>query len=380
VRRVTATAMQQTRLNRRQFLAANLGLAAHFVDLAGTAAAEEPALRSKAAGRGLLFGAAVRGEMLRKDILYRDAVLRECGIIVPESEMKWGEIEKIKGRRDYQRADWLADFAARHRLELRGHTAVWWNNLPAWVSSALPMKDGASVLRKHVDGVVTHFAGRLAGWDIVNEAIEPKDGRSDRLRACDFLTALGPDYIAESFRTAHAADPKVTLYYNDFGLEYEGRLEEARREGTLRLLDDLKRQGVPVGGLGIQSHLKVGNRFDAKRFRAFLSSVNDLGLKILLSEFDVSDVRLAANIDERDAAVADHAAGYLETAFDEPAVEGLICWGLSDRYTWLNAGQWARADNLPNRSLPLDASMKRKPLWHSIARCIDAAPQRLDRR
>jgi endo-1,4-beta-xylanase len=362
-------------IDRRAFLGLGSGVVAAC--LAGSAAdAEEPGLGARAAERGLIFGAAVQGQALRKNLAYRDAVIRECGVIVPEWEMKWGEIERTRGRLDYGHADWLANFAAQHHIAVRGHTAVWWNNLPAWVKDALPKEGGRDLYRDHVRSVIAHFGPKISSWDVVNEAIEPKDGRDDNLRTSEFLKALGPDHIAEAFKIAREAAPKASLYYNDYGLEYVGTLEDARREGTLRLLSDLKKRGVPIDGLGIQSHLKVGNRFDPQRFRDFLSAVADLGLNILISEFDVSDVRLAADVEARDAAIADHAAPYLETAFDESKVIGLVTWGLSDRYSWLNGEPAARPDKLPTRGLPLDQDMQRTPLWHQIARAFEAAPER----
>ena len=361
--------------DRRAVLGLGSGLAAACI--AGFPAdAEAPGLGAKAAERGLVFGSAVQGESLRKDTAYRNAVIRECAVIVPEWEMKWGETEKTKGRVDYRRADWLATFASEHKMMLRGHTAVWWNNLPAWVKDALPKEDGRELYREHVRSMIGHFGAKVSSWDVVNEAIEPKDEREDGLRASDFLKTFGPDHIGEAFRIAREATPKATLYYNDYGLEYVGRLEDARREATLRLLSDLKSRSAPIDGLGIQSHLKVGNRFEPDRFRAFLSSVADLGLRILISEFDVSDVRLAADTEARDAAIADHAGAFLDVAFDEPKVEGLVTWGLSDRYSWLNSGSAARKDKLPTRGLPLDRDMQRKPLWHRIARAIETAPER----
>jgi endo-1,4-beta-xylanase len=74
--------------------------------------------------------------------------------------------------------------------------------------------------------------------------------------------------------------------------------------------------------------------------------------------------------------VADHARRYLETALDETAVKGLICWGLSDRYSWLNAPPFNRADGLASRGQPLDASLHRKPLWNTLAAVLDGAPRR----
>src|SRR4029079_5311509 len=109
------SAMMRTKpaaIDRRAFLGLGSGVVAAC--LAGSAAdAEEPGLGARAAERGLIFGAAVQGQALRKNLAYRDAVIRECGVIVPEWEMKWGEIERTRGRLDYGHADWLANFAAQ---------------------------------------------------------------------------------------------------------------------------------------------------------------------------------------------------------------------------------------------------------------------------
>ena len=72
-----------------------------------------------------------------------------------------------------------------------------------------------SVLRKHVQGVVRHFAGRVAVWDVVNEAVMPNGS----LRKSFWMRNLGPGYVAEAFKWAKQADASAKLYYNDYGNE-----------------------------------------------------------------------------------------------------------------------------------------------------------------
>ncbi len=66
---------------------------------------------------------------------------------------------------------------------------------------------------------------------------------------------------------------------------------------------------------------------------------------------------------------------YLSVALDEPAVIGVLTWGLSDRYTWLSSYK-PRSDKAPVRPLPLDAQLNRKLAWNAIARAFDNAPAR----
>jgi endo-1,4-beta-xylanase len=231
------------------------------------------------------------------------------------------------------------------------------------------------VLLTRVQDVIGHFRGRVVEWDVVNEAVDPADGLEDGLRHSPLYRAGGKDFIADCFHAAHDADPDALLIYNEYDLFYQTPAEDRRRAATLRLLGDLKRRKAPIHGLGLQCHLKVGNRFNEKVFRTFLSDVAALGLHLTITELDIDDQRLPAAIPERDAKVAEHARHFLDVALDEPAMKSVLTWGLSDRHSWLNIER-RRMDGLSKRALPLDETMARKPLWHAMAASFDHAPQR----
>ena len=309
------------------------------------------------------------------DPAFAAAVVADCALVVPTVEMKWGFVERRKGVLDFSAADAIVAFARDNGLAVRGHTAVWYVNLPPWLPAALGFPDGGDLFDRHVRDVLGHFGDSIASWDVVNEAIEPKYGLPSSLRNSIFYKTLGADYIARAFRIAREALPNTPLYYNDFGIEYDDGYQAQKRTATLALLASLRKDGL-VDGFGAQSHLQTGWSFDPRVFRRFLADVADLGLSILLTEFDVNDTRTPADEPSRDQAIADHAQRYLDAALDEKAVKGLIAWGLSDRYTWLNTPPFARADGLSSRGQPLDAALARKPLWAAIARALDNAPKR----
>ncbi len=360
-------------LERRQFLA---GAAAIVGEASWSGAVPAAAaLKTHAALRGITYGCMVTPPMLRSSRELPAAVVREAAIIVPGNEMKWKPTQPHRGPANYTEPDALWSFASANGLALRGHTAAWHVNLPAWVTQDLAAPGGKDLLLHHVRELVAHFRGRVVEWDVVNEAIEPRDGLDGDLRASPLYRAGGRTFIADCFHAAHDADPAARLFYNDYGLEYRTAEEDRRRDATLRLLSDLKRQSVPVHGLGIQCHLKPGNRFDAKIFRTFLAEVAALDLRISITEFDVDDQRLASSIPERDQGVADHARRFLDVAFDERALTGFLTWGLSDRFSWLNVER-PRADGASKRPLPLDENLERKPLWYALAHCFDNAPMR----
>lgn len=342
-----------------------------------SAQAAAAGLAVQAEAKGLYYGAAVSAEHLQEQA-FGDAVVRECDVVVPENALKWGATESRRGVPNYSDADQIAAFAATNHKRMRGHTLAWYRTTPGWLAAALTEPRGIEVLYSHIDAVVSRFRGRIFEWDVVNEAIEPKDNLDGGLRNTAYYKAGGEAYIAECFARAHAADPDARLVYNEYGLEYDSGNSERRRKATLQLLERLKARGAPVHGLGIQSHIKLGNPIDERRYAAFLRDVAGLGLTIRLTEFDVDDSDLTTAAPYRDAAVASYARQLLDIALDQPAVIGLMSWGLTDRYNWLDSAS-PRTDGDHHRSLPLDANYNRTPLWNAISQSLAAAPARSPR-
>jgi endo-1,4-beta-xylanase len=184
---------------------------------------------------------------------------------------------------------------------------------------------------------------------------------------------------AEAFHLVRQLDPKALLVLNEFGFEAVnefGDRPEPRRRATLQVIDRLLHDGVPVQALGVQAHLladQFAQRFDAAGYRRFLSQVADRGLKILITELDVRDDGLPADVAVRDAGVADVYRRYLDVALDEPAVKVVMSFGLSDRYTWLEE-DFPRDDGVPRRPLAFDQDLQPKPAYFAISDSLNARP------
>lgn len=361
-------------LDRRRLLSLLAGAAALKGAPRPLFAAPEPGLKEHAAARGMVFGTMVLHDQIAEPAC-REAVLREAGMIVPGNEMKWRPTTPQEGVNAFGPADSIVTFATENGLPLRGHTAVWHQNPPVWAMQRLSGEAGRKLILDHVRTVVGHFRGRVQQWDVVNEAINPRDGKNGLLRDWPPYNEGGYAFLADCYKAAHEADPNAKLYYNEYDLEYDGRDYELRREGVLRLISEMKERGAPLHGLGIQSHLTVGNDFSEGVFRRFLANVASFDLRIMLTEFDVSDRRIQGSAAYRDELVADAARAFLTVAFDQRAVDGLMTWGISDRDTWLTEAR-PRIDGGVQRALPLDVDYRRKPLWSVIAECFDKAPPR----
>ncbi len=336
----------------------------------------QASLKQRAAAKGLIYGAAGIQSSLASNKEFAAIFAKQCGILVPDYDLKWDTVRPTPNSFDFTKSDWLLNFARTHGILFRGHNLVWYQALPKWFKEVVNRQNAEQFLVEHIQTVVKHYAGKVHSWDVVNEVIDPDNKRSDGLGASPWLDFLGIDYIELAFRAAAQADPKALLVYNEDGLQYDIPKHEARRTAVLKLLEHLKSRGTPIHALGMESHLHGHEtHVNAKKLRKFLADVASLGLKILITELDVTDQKLPKNRDIRDRIVASAYEDYLSVVLDEPAVIAVLTWGLSDRYTWLS--KYApRADNLPVRTLPLDSNLKPKLAWNAIARAFDHAPKR----
>lgn len=339
-------------------------------------------LAAHAQRTGRHFGAAVKSRLLRDDAAFRAAILRECDMLVEEYELKRGTTEPRPGRYDFSGADQIIDFAQQHGMRARGHALVWYAANPPWLEPALKAgnaRQRQDLVTAYIDVAMRRYAGRIAEWDVVNEALEPNQGRADGMRMDSmWMRSLGEHYIDIAFHTARAADPDAMLFLTDFGLEQDSPRCERRRTALLKLLDRLMTRGVPIDAIGIQGHLKPYKEpFNERLFADFLQALRGYGLRLSITEFDIADRGGPPNPGKRDREVASVAKAFLDVALDNPAMGSILCWGLSDRYSWLsNFPDYKWPDGQLSRGLPLDGNMARKPLWDAIAAAFDDAPVR----
>lgn len=344
-------------------------------------------LRAAAARRGLLAGCAVQVRHLRDDPAYAALVSQQAGIVVEESALKFGPLRPSPTEFFFDNADYLFAFAKKHKMKVRGHNFVWHRQLPKWFDSYVTPANAEHMLVEHIERVGGRYAGRVHSWDVVNEAIQVKDGLAGGFRDSMWQkllpgTGAVPAYIEIAYRTARRVDPKAMLVYNDYGIEAEDEASTKKRTAVLALLHAMQERGIPVDALGVQSHISAGSH-DAygpeyaygPGLRAMIAGARRMGLKVLLTEMDVNDRRLPADIATRDTAVASTYGGYLREALADEAVIALLTWGITDKYTWLN-GEDSRADKLPERCLPFDAEMQATPAFFAEREALAGAVKR----
>jgi endo-1,4-beta-xylanase len=378
---------------RRTMLHALAGAAllpAGFGALAATAAdGKDEALKDIAKRKGLRFGTAVgSGRKQFGDPAYRALVERECNIIVAENEMKWQALEPARDALRFGPADAMLAWARDKGMAMRGHNLFWqaekW--LPAWIAKedfgAEPARGAERLMRKHVQTVCAHYGAAIGSWDVVNEAVDPADGKLRQNALTRPFGASGAiEQIDLAFRLAHEYAPHAQLVYNDYMRGDAGSAKH--RAGVLALLAEFKKRGTPVNALGLQSHIgswdESGDRGkeDLLQWRRFLDEVTGLGFVLLITEFDVNDRRLPADIAARDAGVAAAARDYLDLTLSYPRLRDFLLWGMADHINWLQTWDEApRKDKLPMRPCPYDAQLRAKPLRQAIADAMRTMPAR----
>ncbi|MEU9205458.1 endo-1,4-beta-xylanase [Streptomyces sp. NPDC048332] len=274
---------------------------------------------------GLRIGTAVDMAALAADAPYRAKVAGEFTSVTPENVMKWEAVEKERGTYDWTAADELVDFAAANGQLVRGHTLLWHNQLPAWLTEGdFGADELRAILRKHITDEAGHFRGRIWQWDVVNEAFND-DGT---LRDSIWLRKLGPGYIADAFRWAHRADPKAKLFINDYNIEGVN----AKSTALYNLVVELRRQHVPIDGVGIQGHLSV--QYNAPHDIAEnMSRFDGLGLETAITEADVR-IPMPSDSTKQEA----QAEGYdvlLRGCLLTRHCTDFTVWGFTDKYSWV---------------------------------------------
>jgi endo-1,4-beta-xylanase len=272
-------------------------------------------------------GAAVTSGLLESDPVYAATFARHFDAVTAEWEMKWDPVQREPGVYDFEGGDRIVGFADAHGMQVKGHTLVWHEATPAWVEELSP-PELRIAFEDHIRTVVGHYRGRVAVWDVVNEAIDD-DGR---LRDTVFLRGLGPGYIAEAFRRAREADPDALLVYNDYG----GEGLNVKSDAIYALVKGLKESGVPIGGVGLQMHISATGYPPAADIAANVARLADLGLVVNFSEMDVQIRNLAGDLASRLQRQREVYRQVVGTCASDAGCHAVTFWGFTDAHSWVD--------------------------------------------
>ena len=297
-------------------------------------------LGAAAAQSGRYFGTAIAAGRLG-DSTYTTIAGREFNMVTPENEMKPDATEPQRGQFNFSSGDQIYNWATQHGMKVRGHTLAWHSQQPGWMQS-LSGSSLRQAMIDHINGVMTHYKGKLAYWDVVNEAFN-----EDGSRRQSNLQGTGNDWIEVAFRTARNADPSVKLCYNDYNIE---NWSYAKTQGVYNMIRDFKSRGVPIDCVGLQTHFTGGSSLPGN-FQTTLSSFAALGVDVALTEVDVTN------------ASTSQYAGLTQACVNVPRCVGITVWGVRDSDSW-------RSGESP---LLFDGNGNKKAAYTSVLNALNAA-------
>ncbi|MCK0470483.1 endo-1,4-beta-xylanase [Halalkalibacter sp. APA_J-10(15)] len=274
--------------------------------------------------------------------------------IVAENIMKPAYIQPSEGEFNFSQLDQMMQYAQDHDLSLRYHTLLWHSQSPDWFhedENGDPLEateeNKQLVLDRvetHVDTVVRHimenYPGVVDSWDVVNEVVNPNG--PEGMRESEWYRLTGTDFIATAFRTAKSVldeygdDSK--LYINDYNTH-----EPAKRDALFDLVMELTADGVPIDGVGHQTHVNIRNPHINLITDSIELFANE-GFDIQITELDVSiytdDTTVYETFDDIPEEIFVLQAERYKQLFDEfvrmsDSISNVTFWGIGDDHTWL---------------------------------------------
>jgi len=303
-------------------------------------------------------------------------VIKHASSMTAESVMKANPIGVSAGVYNFVPADKLVTFTQANGIALRGHALSWHQTTPSWFfdgdSTASNYKSIVRArLETYITDVVTHFKGKVYAWDVVNEVVS--DDASQTYRNSQMYQVLGKDFIDYAFKAARAADPNVQLFINDFSTD-----DPAKRGRLMTVVDDLLARGIPVDGVGHQTHVntsvnltEVENALIAVESRGLINHVTEMDVSLYadpgscyatpatgcLSEFTGNTLSLALQ------AQALKYRALFNLFIKHSSVKVVTMWGTSDAHSWLNTFPITRT----NYPLLFDRTANPKSAFWAVA-------------
>ena len=336
-------------------------------------------------GPYFLVGAAVNTDLTDgKTPDVEKVVQAQFNQVVAENCMKGEENHPEVNRFDFSDGDRLAEWAQKNGKTLTGHCLVWHSQPPKWMFTD---KEGNLVSREtligrmynHIMTVMTHYKGKVKGWDVVNEAIQDDGSYRQSL----YYKIIGPEFIELAFQFAHEADPDAELYINDYSMA-----KPAKREAYVKLLRQFKAKGLRIDAIGMQSH----NGYDYPDYTEYEKSIEAFaaeGVKVMLTELDMNmlpnphgfsgaDISQNFELQKKYNPYVDGLDKKAQKLFNQryldlfriierhkDVISRVTFWGTTDESSWLNGWPIQGRTNYP---LLIDRNCQMKPVVKDIVK------------
>jgi endo-1,4-beta-xylanase len=273
-----------------------------------------------------------------------EIIKRHFNSLTADNSMKPGNIQPKENHFDFEEADFIANFARRLNLTMRGHTFVWHNQNPKWLfldnNETVSKVKLFSRLEKHIFTVTERYTDIVNSWDVLNEVIDTDKGDENNMRVTDWYKIGGKEVYEFAFKCMRQACPNAKLFYNDYNNESGSKME-----ANIRFLSSMLDAGIPIDGVGLQGHWYF-NFPDPQTLRNALERYSSLGLDIEFTEVDISCYEWPEAREESqffkskpEDRIKEQAKRFMEiftVAAGFPSVKNITTWGIADNHTWLD--------------------------------------------
>jgi len=270
---------------------------------------------------------------------YKELFLRNFNSAVTENAVKWGNMERQKGKVNYAVIDAMLNWTEANKIPLRGHNLFWGINqfIQPWVKE-LSDEELEKTIQNRAETVTARYKGRFVEYDLNNEMVHGNY----------YEERLGPDITKKMAEWSRNGDPDIRLFLNDYDILTGVKLKEYMAQIRLLL-----KQGVPIAGIGVQGHLHA-ETFDRAQLKNALDSLAIFNLPIRVTEFNMPGQRskyyenrgLKMSPEEEELK-ANELVDYYKICFAHPAVAGIIMWGFWEGANWIPVSSLYKKDWTP---------------------------------
>jgi endo-1,4-beta-xylanase len=334
------------------------------------AAGAAPSLRTGAAARDRLIGAAAPLRSLRWNQQFRDVAAREFSLLNQTDTFQWIPLRPARDQYQFCAEDQFVAFAEANNMRVLAGMLAWTKH-PAWLTEGKFSRDELiAILREHIQTVVGRYRGRVYAWNVVNEPVDAQNGGLLKGEEQLWTRLIGPEYIDMAFRWAHEADPQAVLLLNEYNAEGFNR----KSDGLYELVKGMLARGVPINGVGMQTHWGDGRqtfpvqRFDRSTIGPNMKRLADLGLDVYITEMDVTIAKPVTP--EKLAAQAQTYRQMLEVCLAASNCKALTVFGVHDGDA--PSVQGVLEVNMSAYAAPLlfDEAFHPKPAYEALAEVL----------
>lgn len=332
---------------------------------------ETNTLRHYAQGKKILIGSMAHSDIKSQE--YRQILSREFNIVTSQFHLL-PAFRPSRNEYNFKELDAMISFAQSNNMQVRGHALVCGSIYTGWMIgsektnarkvekieidySKIDRNEILEIIEDHVKTIVGRYKGRVAQWDVVNEAINDENGE---LKDNFLLKVIGPEYIELAFHWAHEADPGAKLFYNDNAAEEMN----IKSDAVYALVKNLIHKGIPIDGVGMQMHINVNEPLDPEEVAINMQRLAEIGLEVAITELDV---RIPQPATERDIAKqADIYQDMMEVCLTAPNCNTFVMWGFTDQHSWIPRAfgkKWGSA-------LLFDENYNPKPAYYSVLEAL----------